>query len=123
MEHFDAQALEGYFSSLDLGQNYPWSSLPFGWKYSPVICQRLMGALAENSVFDLQVSVKLQGKVEGVLCAFCRMYDQLTRMFKIKGCLGAWWAATNGVPQGCPLSAIVINALTTTWKHKTEDVK
>ena len=37
------------------GQSYAWSSLPFGWKYSPVICQRLMGALAENSVFDLQV--------------------------------------------------------------------
>ena len=37
------------------GKNYAWSSLPFGWKYSPVICQRLMGALAENSVFDLQV--------------------------------------------------------------------
>ena len=37
------------------GQSYAWSSLPFGWKYSPVICQRLMGAVAENSVFDLQV--------------------------------------------------------------------
>ena len=37
------------------GQNYAWSSLPFGWKYCPVICQRLMGALAENSLFDLQV--------------------------------------------------------------------
>ena len=36
-------------------QSYAWSSLPFGWKYSAVICQRLMGALAENSVFDLQV--------------------------------------------------------------------
>ena len=37
------------------GQSYAWSSVPFGWKYSPVICQRLMGAVAENSVFDLQV--------------------------------------------------------------------
>ena len=37
------------------GQSYAWSSLPFGWKYSRVICQRLTGALAENSVFDLQV--------------------------------------------------------------------
>ena len=37
------------------GQSYAWSPLPFGWKYSPVICQRLMGALAENSVFDPQV--------------------------------------------------------------------
>ena len=37
------------------GQGYAWSSLPFGWKYSPVIWQRLMGGLVENSVFDLQV--------------------------------------------------------------------
>ena len=37
------------------GQSYAWSSLPFGWKYSPVVCQRLMGALAGNSVCDLQV--------------------------------------------------------------------
>ena len=37
------------------GQSYAWSSLPFGYKYSPVMCQRLMGALAENSVFHLQV--------------------------------------------------------------------
>ena len=37
------------------GQSHAWSSLPFGWKYSPMICQRLLGAPAENSVFDLQV--------------------------------------------------------------------
>ena len=36
-------------------QSYAWSSLPLGWKCSRVICQRLMGALAENSVFDLRV--------------------------------------------------------------------
>ena len=44
-------------------------------------------------------------------------------MFKIKGCLGAWWAAINGVLQGCPLSVIVINALTTTWKRIIDNVK
>ena len=43
-------------------------------------------------------------------------------MFKIKGCLGVWWAATNGVLQGCPLSVIVINALTTTCKRIIDDV-
>ena len=43
------------FQVLVSGQSYAWSSLPFGWKYSPVICQRLMGALEENSVFDMQV--------------------------------------------------------------------
>ena len=63
-----------------------------------------------------------QGIDEGVLRALSGMYRQLRRMFKIKGCLGAWWAATNGVLQGCPLSVIVINALTTTWKRIIDDV-
>ena len=57
--------------------------------------------------------LELQGMDEGVLRAFRSIYDQLKRMFKIKGCLGAWWAATNGVLQVYPLSVIVINALTT----------
>ena len=59
----------------------------------------------------------------GVLRAFRGMYSQLRRLFKIKGSLGAWWAATNGVLQGCPLNVIVINALTTTWKRITDDIK
>ena len=58
-----------------------------------------------------------------MLRAFGGMYGQPKRMFEIKGCLGAWWAATNGVLQGCPLSVIVINALTTTWKRIIDDVK
>ena len=33
--------------------------------------------------------VEIQGMDEGVLRAFRGMYDQLKRMFKIKGCLGA----------------------------------
>ena len=64
----------------------------------------------------------LHGMDEGVLRAFRGMYGQLKRMFKIKGCLGAWWAATNGVLQGC-LSVIVINAPMTTWKHTIDDVQ
>ena len=50
------------------------------------------------------------------------MYRQLRRMFKIKGYLGAWWAATNGVLQGCLHSVIVISALTTTWKRIIDEV-
>ena len=65
------------------------------------------------------VVLEEQGIDAGVLRAFQGMYSQLRRMFKIKGCLGAWWAATNGVLQGCPL----INALTTTWKRIIDDVK
>ena len=60
---------------------------------------------------------------KGVLRAFRGMDVQLKCMFKIKGCLAAWWAATNGVLQGCPLSIIVINALTTTWKRIIGDVE
>ena len=67
--------------------------------------------------------LELQGMDEGVLPAFRDTYGQLNRMFKIKGCLGARWATTNGVLQGCPLSVIVINALPTTWKHLIDDVK
>ena len=44
-------------------------------------------------------------------------------MFKINGCLGAWWRATNGILQGCPLSVIVINALITTWKRVIDDLQ
>ena len=64
-----------------------------------------------------------QGIDEGIMRAFRGMYVELKRMFKIKGCRGAWWAATNGVLQGCPLSVIVINAITTTWKLIIDDVE
>ena len=67
--------------------------------------------------------LEVQGIDSGVLRAFRGMYTQLKRMFKIKGCLGAWWTATNGILQGCPLSVIVINALTTTWKRVIDDIK
>ena len=41
--------------------------------------------------------LEVQGINEVVLRAFCLMYSQLWRIFKIKGFLGAWWrAATNG---------------------------
>ena len=44
-----------YRETLLRSYNYAWSSLPFGWKYSLVIGQRLMRALGQNSVFDLKV--------------------------------------------------------------------
>ena len=64
----------------------------------------------------------IQGMEQGVLRAFHGMYSQLQRVFKIGGCLGAWWKATNGILQGCPMSVIVINALTSTWKRVIDDV-
>ena len=56
----------------------------------------------------------IQGMEKGVLRAFHGMYSQLQRVFKIGGCLGAWWKATNGILQGCPLSVI--------WKRVIHDV-
>jgi hypothetical protein len=44
------------------------------------------------------------------------MYTQLTRCFKIMGCLCSFSAATNGILQGCPLSVILINLMTSIWK-------
>ena len=43
------------------------------------------------------------------------MYSSLRRSFKVLGCLGEPFAATNGILQGCPLSVIRINILTTIW--------
>ena len=71
----------------------------------------------------LVAMLDLMGMERGVLNAFHGMYSQLRRKFKIKGCLGAWWQATNGILQGCPLSVIVINALTTTWNRMIDDTK
>ena len=48
------------------------------------------------------------------------MYMQLRRAFRFVGCLGAWSRATNGVLQGCPLSAVLINLLTTVWKRRID---
>ena len=53
------------------------------------------------------------GMDDGVLRALAAMYRQLQRAFRLAGALGAWWQATNGILQGCPLSVILINLLTT----------
>ena len=90
----------------------------------------LVGAGTDDTkCFDLipqaisMAMLEIQGMDEGVMPAFRGMYDQLKRMFKIKGCLSAWWAATNGALQGCPLGMILINVLTTTSKRIIDEVK
>ena len=55
------------------------------------------------------------GFAAGPLCAIAGMYSSLWRSFKVLGCLGEPFAATNGILQGCPLSVILINILTTIW--------
>ena len=63
------------------------------------------------------------GMEAGVLRAVAAMYRQLRRCFKLVGCLGSFFAATNGILQGCPLSVIFINLLTTVWKRVIDDLR
>ena len=63
------------------------------------------------------------GMDDGVLRALVAMYQQLRRAFRPAGALGAWWRATNGILQGCPLSIILINLLTTVWKMEIDTMR
>ena len=87
------------------------------------------GGTDNTKCFDLipqaisMAVLEVRGINVGVLRAFRGMYSQPRRMLKIKGCLGAWWAATNGILQGCPLSVVVINAMATTWKRIIDDLR
>ena len=56
------------------------------------------------------------GMDPGTCRALVAMYKQLRRAFKIAGALGLWWQGSNGILQGCPLSVILVNVLTTIWK-------
>ena len=57
-----------------------------------------------------------QGMHIGTHRALSGMYTQLTRCFKIMGCLCSFFAVTNGILQGCPLSVILTNLMTSIWK-------
>ena len=69
----------------------------------------------------LQVAI-LRGMHEGTHGALSGMYAQLMRYFTIMGYLCSFFAATNGILQGCPLIVILINPLTSMWK-KVLDVQ
>ena len=60
---------------------------------------------------------KEEGMDEGVHRALSGMYAQLMRCFKIMACMCSFFQATNGILQGCPLSVILINSLTSIWKR------
>ena len=51
------------------------------------------------------------------------MYKPPRRAFKVAGCLGVWWRATTSILQGCPLSVISVNVLTTTWRWDVDAVR
>ena len=55
----------------------------------------------------LRVAI-LQGMHEGTHRALSGMYAQLTRCFKIMGCMCSFFVATNGILQGCPLRSSLL---------------
>ena len=63
------------------------------------------------------------GMDQGVARALGPMYKQLRRSFRVAGCLGAWWRATNGIPQGCPLFVTLVNVLTTIRKWEVDALR
>jgi hypothetical protein len=67
----------------------------------------------QKVVIAIATAMGLHGRV---VTPLVHMYDGLRRAFKIGGSLGAFFRATNGILQGCPLSVILINLLTTVWK-------
>ena len=63
------------------------------------------------------------GMDPGTCRALGAMYKQLRRAFKIAGAFGLWWQATNGILQGCPLSVILVNVLTTICKWEVDSLR
>ena len=63
------------------------------------------------------------GMDNGVPRALAAIYRQLRRAFRPAGALGAWWQATDGILQGCPLSVILINLLRTVWKMEIDTMR
>ena len=63
------------------------------------------------------------GMDPGRCCALGAMYKQLRQAFKVAGSLGSWWRATNGILQGCPVSVILLNVLTTIWKWEIDSLR
>ena len=41
------------FSVQGSDSQYTWHSLPFGWKYSPLICQTLVSSVVHTSIWHL----------------------------------------------------------------------
>ena len=48
------------------------------------------------------------------------MYEQLRQAFKGAGCPGVCWMTNNRILQGCPLSTILVNFLTTIWNWEVD---
>eukprot|EP00972_Heterocapsa_arctica_P027329 4016394-Heterocapsa_arctica.AAC.1 len=58
-------------------------------------------------------AVRRRGASNRLLTPLAAMYKQLRRVFRLGGDCGEWWTSSNGIIQGCPLSMIALNAVTT----------
>ena len=76
--------------------------------------------IPQAAVLALALDLGMDPRVSRALGA---MYKQLRRVFKVAGCLGAWWRATNSILQGCPLSVILVTVLTTMWKVEVDALR
>ena len=74
---------------------------------------KCFGLIAQQMVLGIAI---MQGMYEGTHRALFGMYAQLTMCFKIMGCLCSFFATTNGISQGCPLSVIFVNLLNSILK-------
>ena len=81
---------------------------------------KCFGVIPQAVVLALALEL---GMDPGTCRALGTMYKQLRRAFKIAGAFGLWWHATNGILQGCPLSVILVNVLTTIWKWEVDSLR
>ena len=70
----------------------------------------------------LRVAAEL-GLAPDICRAIGAMYRHHRRSFKIGGCLGLWWQATNGILLGCPPSVILVNVLMGIWKEEIDSLR
>ncbi|CAE8623234.1 unnamed protein product [Polarella glacialis] len=61
------------------------------------------------------------GMASRILRPVTGMYKQLRRRFKVAGGIGKEFSSTNGIPQGCPVSVVLLNALLSVWTQSVEN--
>ena len=95
---------------------------PPGWAVAGMIihCVKCLDLIPEAVVLALVLGL---GMDPGTCHALRAMYKQLRRAFKIARAFGLWWQAENGIVQGCLVSVILVNVLTTIWKWEVDSLR
>ena len=98
-------------------------------EHARIMSKSIAGAATDYAkCFDLipqQISLevaKKKGIYPGIITAMAGMHKDLRRAFKVNGCLGSYFEATNGILQGCAVSSIFINVLMTIWMKQVDDM-